>query len=377
MSMEQHLRDVLAEQAERCFVPPPDVNAMLAGGTTRRRRSRRRITLAAAAAVVLATVSGVAAWNTQMENRSGGVTDQPADSDCLPPGQVPSYSATTTERPDFIGGPVVNPQAEGRACRVVLRKYFHSRLGSHTGKVWLLSDGRVIYWTDGTDGLVEQRLTAEGVERVRVMAVDLVTDVRPTCREPRDPSLRRMLPSCQDRWSASTISYQGRTHWISTKIDVDAETYLSDYSELADRLFDLSWLPDSAFVSQEPRPYTPNWWATCYGGRYPVDGETWTGDYPVDRQQVLDRLPDDAAAVLRDKDTTTVPIRWGDDNGLPGETTQFCTIVSATEQQVISSDLDYRGSEEIPIPLGRIGDLPAELGFKPLLPDGETPCFCA
>jgi hypothetical protein len=372
MSMEQHLRDVLTEQAERCLVPPPDVNGMLAGGTTRRRRSRRTTFAAAATAVLLATVGGVAALNTQMEDRSGGVTDQPADiqpadpgSDCLAPGQVPTYSTATSDRPDFIGGPVVGSQGKGPACWVVLQKYFHTILGPQTGNVWLLSDGRMISWWDSTDGLIEHRLTAEGVELVRTMVVDHLSGVRV------DPwASPRYCSSARDAGSecAGTVPYQGRTHWIS------------DYGELASRLIDLSWLPDSAFVRQEPRPYTPNWWAACYGGRHPADGETWPGEHPVDRQQVLDRLPDDAAAVLAGKDTTTVPISWTHDNGQQGGTTQYCTVVSATEHQAIGNALDHRGTaatQEEAIPLGRIDDVPAELRFRPLVPDGGIPCFCA
>jgi hypothetical protein len=364
MSLEQDLRDVLTEQAERCLVPPPDVNAMLAGGTTRRRRSRRRTTFAAAAAVVLATVGGVTLWNTPMENRLDGVTVPPAESGCLPPGRVPSYSAPDTDRPDFIGGPVGNRQGEDRDCWVVLRKYFHNSLGSLTGKVWLLSDGRMISWSDLTDGLVEQRLTAEGVELVRTMAVDYLSDVRV------DPwaGLRhcRTAPDAGNECSG-TVPYQGRTHWIT------------DYTELADRLFDLSWLPDSAFVREEPQPYTPPWWAACYGGRQPADGETVTGDHSVALQQVLDRLPDEAAAVLAGKETKTDAIRWAYGNGQRGRTTQFCTVVSATERRVINDALNHRGSDAMleMIPLGDIDGLPTELVLHPLVPTGEAPCFCA
>lgn len=369
MSLEQQLRDVLAEQAERCPVPPGDLNATVAGGTSRRRRSRRRTTLAAGAAVLLATLGGVAAWNTQTENRSTGVTDQPADSDqaaetdCLTPGEVPGYSVTTRDRPDFIGGPAVNPQRDDRGCWVVLRMYLHNGPPGNaalTGKVWLYSDGRVIGWTDSTDGLIEQRLTPEGVELVRTMAVDHLSEERVA---PWASARQCRQASAPGRECSGTVPYQGRTHWIS------------DYAELADRLFDLSWLPDRAWVREEPQPYTPNWWRACYGGREPGDGETWSGDHPVDRQRVLDRLPDEAAALLRDKDTTTVPLPWRQDNGVQGETRKFCTIVGATEQQAIINSLDLPGSEER-IPLGLIDEIPAELVFLPLVPDGEPPCFC-
>ena len=101
--------------------------------------------------------------------------------------------------------------------------------------VWMFSDGRVItsvgggYYTRLT--LIERRLSAEGVQRVRSMAVNLLTDA---------PQTRRPAPNASllDR---PEIFYQGRNHWIS------------DYATLSDQLFDLSWLPDSAWLRPGPQ----------------------------------------------------------------------------------------------------------------------------
>ena len=123
----------------------------------------------------------------------------------------------------------------------------------------------------------------------------------------------------------------------------------------------------------------PNWWTACYGGRAPADGEIWPGNYPLDRQRVLHRLPHEAAALLRDKHTTTVPITWNHDTGEHGESTQFCTVVSATDRQVIINALGdpISAATQERVPLGRIDGYPAELGFGPLLPTGKGVCFCA
>ena len=142
------------------------------------------------------------------------------------------------------------------------------------------------------------------------MAVNLLTDVPPALH--RGPN--GLLPR-------PTISYQGRSHWIS------------DYAELSDKLFDLSWLPDSAWIREEPQAYQPDWWETCYGG----------AGFPVDRRQLLDRLPAHVAAVLRGKNTTTVPFEW--DVGQPTqESVQYCTVISTREWQVIAQALRAAGS---------------------------------
>jgi dipeptidyl aminopeptidase/acylaminoacyl peptidase len=77
MNLDEELRAVLETQADRCVVPPPDLEGLRAGGL-RRRRHRRGVNLVAmTGAVVLALVGGTAIWNTQTEDRSIGVTDTP------------------------------------------------------------------------------------------------------------------------------------------------------------------------------------------------------------------------------------------------------------------------------------------------------------
>jgi Tol biopolymer transport system component len=78
MSLEQQLRDVLADQAERSAVPRPDIDALTTGGLSRRRRRRTRLTMvSAAAAAVLVVAGGIVAWSAQSEDRSSSITNTP------------------------------------------------------------------------------------------------------------------------------------------------------------------------------------------------------------------------------------------------------------------------------------------------------------
>jgi Tol biopolymer transport system component len=78
MSLEQQVRDVLAERAERSAVPLPDIHALTTGGLSRRRRRRTRLTMvSAAAAAVLVVAGGIVAWSAQNEDRSTNITNTP------------------------------------------------------------------------------------------------------------------------------------------------------------------------------------------------------------------------------------------------------------------------------------------------------------
>jgi hypothetical protein len=74
MSLEQELREMLTEQAERPPAPPMDVYAVMAGGATRRRQHRVRVAVGGAAMVVVAMIGG---WSTQTDGRSDGVVNHP------------------------------------------------------------------------------------------------------------------------------------------------------------------------------------------------------------------------------------------------------------------------------------------------------------
>jgi len=122
----------------------------------------------------------------------------------------------------------------------------------------------------------------------------------------------------------------------------------------------LSWLPAGAWLRQEPKTYQPDWWDACYRG----------AASPANRQQLLDRLPADAAAVLDGKETIRQPSSWEDDLGTH-EAAMYCTVIGTAERRVIAHALRAAGYPKDGNLLGRIDLNPVEIGSNPLLPDGE------
>lgn len=352
---------------------PPDVHdpdprtiddLVIKEAKQRARRRRRRYGLVAAGMTAAVSASVFVTLDRTPPSR-GSATAAPTTAGsttarsfgvCLSPGQVPNLSAPTRGGPPayqdggpagYISGPVTDPRPGGAPCRLVLWQYSHGNFGaSRLGTVKIFSDGRVISSVSGEfytrPKLVERQLTTEGVERVRSMAVSLLTDVPPA---PRSAPSGGLMPEAQ-------IYYQGRNHWSS------------DFAKLSDTLFLLAWLPDAAWLRKEPQPYQPNWWDACYRG----------AGHAVDRQRLLDRLPADAAAVLRDKETVTSPSSWEDGLGTH-ETVMHCTVISTAERQVIVQALHAAGYAMEGNLLGRIDVSPVELVSNPLLPDGDSSTY--
>ena len=72
MSLDQELRSVLQQAADRCETREPDFDALIAGGrVVRHRQQVGRAVAGAAVAAVLAAGSGIVVWNAQTANRSG------------------------------------------------------------------------------------------------------------------------------------------------------------------------------------------------------------------------------------------------------------------------------------------------------------------
>ena len=119
----------------------------------------------------------VAPCGTPVRHWSQADAGQPELAACLAPGQVPVYSSSmgnvipNDTGTGFISEAVTNRGLGKRRVGWCSRGYSHPIHGaSQAGKVWIFSDGRVITSTDGTSlrPLIEQRLSAEGVERVQI-----------------------------------------------------------------------------------------------------------------------------------------------------------------------------------------------------------------
>lgn len=277
----------------------------------RRARRRRAAGAGAAVAVVLAVSGPVIAtqlWSADPDRPVPVGTPSPPGSTapmCLPKGQVPTLPLTDPSRRD------------GARCRLVLAYYAHPM--DYPGTIdaglpamaWLFSDGRFITAHDpgrraGPRGFLEQRLTPWGVERVR-------------------------------------------TDFLAAR---------GDPEELADLLFDLS-LPAQAWQREQPEPYQPSWYLACYGGRWE----------PLDRSTVLGLLPAPARDVLRSQETKANTVEWEEPLGTTGTTTEYCTILPASDFQIVIDAIDPDGDG---YDLGSIGGIEAKIEFGVILPNNES-----
>ena len=196
----------------------------------------------------------------------------------------------------------------------------------------MYADGRLISW-GGPDrpgsanplstGFLEQRLTPEGVERLRseIAAAgdfgdpdELAPPGKPPCPLGQSPSDREkaiangdcQLPTPEPAPDAPiTVPFSSPivVAGLGTLVHVD---HARDLTRLQARLSDPeSWLPASAWVERDVRAYVSSKYAVCYGGGLP--------DQQVERSRVLALLPAAARDLLGD-----APLRRGPLFGEPG-----------------------------------------------------------
>lgn len=277
-----------------------------------RRARRRRAAGAGAAVAVVLAVSGPVIA-TQLWSAD---PDRPVPMGTpSPPGSTARMCLPKGQVPTL---PLTDPsRRDGARCRLVLAYYAHPMDSPGTldgpGMVWLFSDGRFITARDHGGGFLEQRLTPWGVERVR-------------------------------------------TDFLAAR---------GDPEELADLLFDLS-LPAQAWEREQPEPYQPSWYQACYGGRWE----------PLDRSTVLGLLPAPARDVLRSQETQANTVEWEEPLGTTGTTTEYCTILPASDFQIVIDAIDPDGDGRQPTglgyDLGSIGGIEAQIVFSVILPNNDS-----
>jgi hypothetical protein len=192
------------------------------------------------------------------------------------------------------------------------------------GWLYLYEDGRLIVlkWDgnpDPTDGWVEQRLTAEGVELIR-------TELATTgLFDPDQATLDR--PG--GRYGASYVQVRNG----------DKLVYIAG-EELRRRLGDLwSWLPADAWEDTEAKPFVPSRYAACMqSAGYPR---------PIDPTDHLPRLP----AASRDLLAGARPLHGDelvnlDPAGMESlESTAYCYVLTTEEAREFASTLAEGGVE--------------------------------
>jgi hypothetical protein len=310
------------------IVPPASVRAdwndVLHRFGTRRHRRRRRFLALAVSGIVLVAASASAFGKVREFLLDRGFIGVP------PIGAAPSTPAKGELIVSYGGGP---PEYT---------------------RVWVYADGRLItlrYGTHehgasrGTTGFLEQRLTAEGVERIRS-----ATAAGTGSAEEKAP-----------RGSARiTIGY------IDARRDdrLVRMAWLSD-PRLPSRLRNpASWLPPTAWKRREVIAYVPSEYAVCWGG--------WARR--VTAKEAFALLPGGVQTLLGKQ--PSVP------NLLGGSVA--CAKVSTQEARALKTMLDaalglppdrklgFRLNYQIRV---RGAERPrAHVEFEPMLPNGEFTC---
>lgn len=350
--MNEH-RDLLERVGER-FAFPDQAFERLARRRDRKHRNQRIAAGVVAVAVLVAPIWVVA---------SGELAERRVTPGGSGPVVAPEYPGLI----GIVGLPPEDaiPSSPSEGELVVGAVFGHS--GGDPGRFDLnvYEDGRVIWQKLGATGLIEQRLTSEGVERIRseVLSLGLF-----------DGDLH-LVGGYLPYFGAIEVSDGDRLVQVSwgdigprTGPDTPATPEQADaIKELGARLEDLaSWLPASDWEDQELRPYVASRYSVCYEATRQGAG--------VDR--VLSSLPPPVEAMLRPLDRTHG--EYGGDSGFGGgpAVDYWCSAVTTEQARGLAGHLDaagatsnggdifgvvYRTSDREPVQ--------TLINFEPLLPD--------
>jgi hypothetical protein len=319
----------ILEQGIGGATPPPDGFERMLRRRDRRRRNQR---IAAAVVGVAVFVVAIAIVTT------GGAVDR-SEKPATTSGTGPSVSPGLTEPVGLVGLPPgeATPSLPKRGELVVGFVFGHTmgdpgRFGLH-----LYADGRVIWEKLGEayaggdptpTGLIEQRLTPDGVELIRseVLSLGLFD---------RDRHLvGGYVPNfgwieVQDGDRLARVTWGDAGSGFPPGQDTQATLEQGRALQRLDaRLEDLpSWLPASAWVDREPKPFVASRYSVCY------DTEPGVG---LDR--VLGSFPPSAEERLRPLDRTH---EVSDRHGPTGTGFEvWCSTVSTDEARSLAEILD-------------------------------------
>ena len=242
---------------------------------------------------------------------------------------------------------------------------------------WVYADGRLITAdarpmtlqensalpeaaTRWSSGLLEQRLTPEGVELLRseIVSTGLFEHHEPA-GSGRNSSIHNVI---QVRIGDRLVRVHGERTATSNEFP----------KRLRERLADpASWLPASAWANRRPRPYVPSRYDVYYGGLVQT----------IERSRLLPLLPAAAEDLLGSKEA--VP-RHGFTGVPPSEypITRYVSTLTTDEARALARALGETYLFEIPgtsvdlLPpnKGR-GPNSVFIGFVPYLPHGESECL--
>ena len=269
--------------------PPPD-----GYGRMLRRRDRKRRNQRIAAGVVAIAVFAAPVWIVA----SGGRADR-----------ATTPAATAPPTPDQVGliglAPKgATPSTPARGNLVLSFGFGHTDGDAGGFSVFVYADGRMIWRRLGapafltteepsaSTGLLEQRLTPEGVGRVRA-------EVLSTGLAAHDLHLTSHYGLHSGQLEVSIRGKLVSVTWGDQSLDdvgggqVTTEEQARALQLLDARLEDpASWLPASAWADEEIKPFVPSGYSVCYDA------------HGVGFSRVLSSLPRRAEDMLRAWDTT-------------------------------------------------------------------------
>lgn len=293
--------------------------------------------------------------------------------------QRPAAPATTepTAPPHPVGVGLLGLPPEGGQPSAPERGELVLGFGfGHTGgdpgrfSLHMYADGRLIWqrlgnFTGGANesstGLIEQRLTSEGVDLV-------LAEVLSTGLFDRDRELVDALGLHYGGIEVHDGDREVHLTWGDAGFEQGDEPIATTptpeqvraLERLDARLEDLmSWLPASAWKDPTFRAYVPSRYQVCYMGR----------TEPLGRPRILDLLPAPAQDLLDPLDPTR-----GDVNGPLGPFSFWCSVVTTDEARELAEILENAeaslNSREGPSfafsPPGQSPDI--DIGFDPVLP---------
>lgn len=295
-----------------------------------RRRDRKRRNQRISAGVVAIAVFVAAVWIVT----TGGPFDRTQTPAVTGP-TVPSRS----DRVGFVGLPPEGATPSiPKHGELVLSLYGRSTTEGGRTRIYVYADGRVIWDQEGdlpyganpvTTGFLEQRLTPEGVERIR-------SEIISTGLFGHDLQL---LSTHGVIWGDVRVREGDRlidVSWSNPDIypqdpGTDATPEQARALERLDALLTHpeSWLPASAWENPETTAYVPSGYSVCYE---PEQG--------VGLSRVLASLPPPAEDLLR-----TQGIKRGEYTNLLGTFVYWCSDLATEEARALAQILDDAGQD--------------------------------
>jgi len=298
------------------------------GRRDRNRRNRRITAGVVGVAVFAAAVAGI--WIAASGGPFHGRQHKPASGPTTQPGVRRGPIG-------LIGLPPkgATPSAPRKGELVLSFTFGHTKGDPGRFMLDVYADGRLIWERLGdvgagttTTGLIEQRLTAEGVELVR-------SEVLATGVFDRDRYLTNLhgltfgQVEVHDGGRVTRVTWGDITGPVGVEQTPPTAEQASALKRLDGRLEDpASWLPASAWEDPEMKPYIPSGYSVCY------DTERGVG-----LERVLASLPTPVEDRLRSLTRTHQATTFG-----PGpERDIWCSRVTTDQARALTSSLDDSG----------------------------------